>query len=164
VYGLSVIIVIIALGLLAARPSASVAAEPIRATSPTPDPSNREEQGKFRTYVSTITIDGAGLVAAIIQLRSCNGNRDACRHAVDQARMHVIGFETDLDSTSAPACLSEVDAQLRSALGFYDNGLALVAEGGDAEDQLKVVQGGILIGVGSWKLGAATRAAKRSQC
>src|SRR5437016_2311462 len=46
VYGLSVIIVIIALGLLAARPSASVAAEPIRATSPTPDPSNREEQGK----------------------------------------------------------------------------------------------------------------------
>ena len=160
--------------LVAAGVSAASAASPSPMPSPSPSPtavappaspspgSPRQEQVEYRTYVSTVTIDGAGLMAALLQLRSCHENREACRRSLEQASGQVTGFEGDLDRTPAPACLAGVDAQLRSALGFYDTGLGLVKTGGDAKDQLKVIQGGILIGVGTWKFGVAIREARHA--
>ena len=172
------IVVIVVFGLLAVQGSAPLAAgpspsptptpvtgaEPITSASPTRTASGREQQQEFRSYVSVVTVDGSGLAAAMIQLRNCDGNRDACRQALGRLSTMVNGFEGDLDSTPAPPCLTGVDTQLRSALGFYDRGLAIVREGGNAKDQLKVVQGAILISVGSWKLGAAVHQARQSQC
>ena len=114
--------------------------------------------------MSTVAIDGAGLLAAMIQLRSCGGNRDGCRHALQAASDVVAKFETDLDRTPVPSCLTDVDGQLHGALGFYDRGIALAREGGNARDQLRVIQGTLLVSVGTWRLGVAVRQARRSEC
>ena len=177
-YGSSLIVLSVVLALLqgssmvtaSATPSLSPGASPVSGVEPTPsptpaaNPSSSDQRDQFRTYVSVVTVDGTGVVAALIELRSCNGNRAACQQALDRASSAVTAFESDLDRTPAPSCLTDVDAQLRAGLGFYDRGLALVKEGGKAKDNLKVVQGTILIGVGTWKLGVAMRRARQSTC
>jgi hypothetical protein len=147
-----------------ATPTATFGVEPTPSTLPTANPASREQQEHYRTYVSTVAIDGAGLLAAMIQLRSCGGNRDACRHALQDASDLVAKFQTDLDRTNVPACLTDVDGQLHGALGFYERGFALAREGGNVRDQLKVIQGTLLVAVGTWRLGVALRQARRSEC
>lgn len=147
-------------------PSPSPSAGPSAGPSPgaSPSPSTHAEQDQFRAYVSMVTIDGAGLVAALADLRSCNEGRQACRQALNAASDRVNTFQADLDQTSPPACLAGTDAELRASLGFFESGLALVEEGADAKDRLKVTQGALLLGVGAWKLGVAIRTARRSEC
>lgn len=177
-HGSSLIVVVVVMALLAGNrgapfvaeatpsptPSPITGAQPTPSISPSPTVSGREQQQQFRSYVSTVTVDGSGLLAAMIQLHNCNGNRDACRQALNQTSTAVNGFETDLDKTSAPPCLGDVDTQLRSGLAFFDRGLAIVKDGGNTKDQLKVVQGTILIAVGTWKVGVAMRRARQSSC
>jgi hypothetical protein len=147
-----------------ATPTAMSSVEPSPSAFSTPNPASREQQDQYRTYVSTVAIDGAGLLASMIQLRSCGGNRDACRHALQAATDVVAKFETDLDRTNVPACLTDVDGQLHGALGFYERGFALAREGGNVRDQLRVIQGTLLVAVGTWRLGVAVRQARRSEC
>jgi hypothetical protein len=147
-----------------ATPTALSSVEPTPGAVPTPNPASRGQQDQYRTYVSTVAIDGAGLLAAMIQLRSCGGSRDACRHALQAASDLVAKFETDLDRADVPACLTDVDGQLHGALGFYERGFALAREGGNVRDQLRVIQGTLLVAVGTWRLGVALRQARRSEC
>lgn len=137
--------------------------------TPAPTPATGSASGardgdEYRTYVFTVTVDGSNLVAALSDLRSCNGDRAACRHALTLASNSVATFERDLDANPAPDCLAGTDSALRTALVFYDRGLHLVEDGSDARDRLRVTQGTILLAVGTWKLGAAVRAARRSNC
>ncbi len=137
---------------------------PIPSAAPSPNPVTREQQEQYRAYVSTVAVDGAGLLAAMIQLHKCGESRQGCRAAVRQASDPVARFESDLDRTAVPACLNSFDADLRGALGFYDRGFATATEGGNARDQLKVMQGAILVAVGTWRLGVAARQARHSEC
>jgi hypothetical protein len=111
-----------------------------------------------------LAVDGSGVIAAVIGLRSCNDGRDECRKALREARGAVKTFENDLDRTPPPACLNGADDQIRTSLGLYDRGLELVEEGSSSQDRLKVIQGGILVAVASLKLGSAVRAVRQSNC
>jgi hypothetical protein len=152
------LIVALAPTVEAAGPSPS----PSPSTSPTP--ASREQQDQYRAYVSMLTVDGSGVMAAVIELRSCHDSRDACRQALRQARAEVKAFESDLDRTPPPPCLHGADDQIRTSLGLYDRGLELVQEGTDNQERLKVIQGAILVLVATQKLGAAIRAVRRSGC
>jgi hypothetical protein len=132
--------------------------------SASPTPAGREQQDRYRAYVSMLTVDGSGVMAAVIELRSCHDGRDACRQALSQARAEVKTFETDLDGSTPPDCLNGADDQIRTSLGLYDRGLELVQEGTDSQERLKVVQGSILVLVATQKLGAAIRAVRQSSC
>jgi hypothetical protein len=160
VFGL---LAVMLMGASASTPSPSPTAGAAASSSRLQGPAG-QEQTEFHAYVSAVTIDGAGLMAALIQLRSCHDSRDACRRSIQQASDQVTGFQADLDRTPAPACLANVDTQLRSALSFYGTGLGLVRTGGDHKEQLKVIQGGILIGVGTWRFNMAIRDARHSSC
>jgi hypothetical protein len=111
-----------------------------------------------------LAVNGAGVVAAVIGLGACRDGRGECRKALRDARAEVKAFETDLDRTSPPPCLNGADAQIRASLGLYDRGLELVEEGSNAQERLKVIQGGILVAVASLKLGSAVRAVRKSDC
>jgi hypothetical protein len=144
-------------------------AQPTPSPTPSPAPitgaaSGERDRDEYRTYVFTVTVDGSNLVAALSELRTCNGDRAACRHALASASDSVAAFEKDLDANPSPACLAATDSALRTALEFYDRGLHLVEDGSAAQDRLRVTQGAILLAVGTWKLGAAVRAARRSSC
>ena len=142
------------------------AAEP--SPSPSPGPSNSTathgQQDQYRAYVSMLAVNGSGVIAAVIGLRSCNDGRDECRKALREARGAVKTFEGDLDATPPPPCLNGADDQIRASLGLYDRGLELVEEGANAQERLKVIQGGILVAVASLKLGSAVRAVRQSSC
>ena len=157
--------------LAATAPADTVeAANPGPTPSPSPSPSSSTapassaQQDQYRAYVSMLAVDGSGVMAAVIGLRSCNDGRNACRKALSEARTEVKTFESDLDQTPPPACLHGADDQIRASLGLYDRGLELVEEGSDTQDRLKVIQGGILVAVASLKLGSAVRAVRRSNC
>lgn len=166
------IAVFFVVGLLAAMvPAQTVEAagrgpapSPSPSSSSTPTPAGGDQQDQYRAYVSMLAVDGSGVMAAVIGLRSCNDGRDACRKALREARAEVKTFENDLDQTPPPACLTGADDQIRSSLGLYDRGLELVEEGANAQERLKVIQGGILVAVASLKLGSAVRAVRRSSC
>jgi len=166
------IAVFFVVGLLAAMvPAQTVEAagpgpapSPSPSSSSTPTPAGGDQQEQYRAYVSMLAVDGSGVMAAVIGLRSCNDGRDACRKALREARAEVKTFENDLDQTPPPACLTGADDQIRSSLGLYDRGLELVEEGANAQERLKVIQGGILVAVASLKLGSAVRAVRRSSC
>ena len=132
--------------------------------SPSPSPSSQGQDAQYRSYVRMLTVDGVGLTASVVQLRSCNEGRGQCRQALRAARDQVKSFESDLDQTPPPACLSGTDSQIRAALGLYESGLDLVDEGSASQDRLKVVEGGILLAVATWKLAAAVREVRRSNC
>ena len=140
------------------------AAGPSPSPSPSPSPPSRDQQDQYRAYVSMLAVDGAGVMAAVIGLRSCHDGRNACRTALGEARAEVKTFESDLDQTPPPPCLNGADDQIRTSLGLYDRGLELVEEGANTQDRLKVIQGGILVAVASLKLGSAVRAVRQSNC
>lgn len=166
------LLALVAVAILSLGPSPEAVAQTTPSPSPSPSPtaspspgqSTHAEQDQFRNYVSMVTVDGAGLTAALSGLRSCNQGRAECRRALGAASDQVTTFQSDLDRTPPPACLADTDAELRAALGFYDRGLAMVEEGADAKDRLKVAQGGLLLAVGTWKMGVAIRTARRSEC
>jgi hypothetical protein len=136
---------------------------PTQTSTPSPSPSQQQQQ-EYRAYVTMLAVDGTGTLGVVVQLRGCNSGHDACRRSVRDARTQVRKFESDLDRTPPPACLVGADAQFRDSLAFYDRGLDLVEEGSGSQDRLKVTQGAILIAVATWKLGAAMRAMRQSNC
>src|SRR5690349_16401585 len=66
---------------------------PVSSSQPSAGPATTPDQEKYRTYVFTATVDGSNLVAALAELRSCNGGRAACRHALSAASGSVSAFE-----------------------------------------------------------------------
>jgi hypothetical protein len=160
-------IVFVVAALMTITPAPTVEAA---GPSPTPTPStsstpaSREQQDQYRAYVTMLTVDGSGVMAAVIELRHCNDGRDGCRRALRKARAQVKAFESDLDRTAPPPCLTGADDQIRTSLGLYDRGFELMEEGSDSQDRLKVIQGGILVLVATQKLGAAIRAVRQSNC
>ena len=142
---------------------------PTAAPSPLPSPGASPEPGvdqqHFRTYVSTVLLDGTALTAATTQLHTCiASDRPGCTRALSDARARVNSFQSDLDANPPPSCLGDTDVTLRAGLGFYLKGIDLAEQGVSERDRLKLAQGGLLIGAGTFKTAQAVHGARTSSC
>ena len=65
---------------------------------------------------------------------------DACRAALQSMDDSVQHFQSDLAATPVPACLQPADAEIRSSLALYHEGIQKGLQGIDNEDLGAIVQ------------------------
>jgi hypothetical protein len=80
------------------------------------------------------------------------------------ARNAVQAYQSDLDQTAAPACLSSADREIRQALDNLRDGLNLGISGVDNLDPSRVDQGVSLIMQGNDHLTSASGLIKSASC
>jgi hypothetical protein len=149
------------------RPAPAPATTPRPAPRASPAPSNeseRQQHQMYRVYVSTVVQQGTGLVAALGGLQACRIDRATCVERVNSARQQVAGFQSELASTPAPACLSRADDLLRDGLQFQDRGLGLAGDAIPARDRVRMAQGLLLVVAGLWRETQAVVAGRQASC
>jgi hypothetical protein len=142
--------------------SAAPEATPLPSAAMPATPAQNHQQ--YRTYVSTVIIDATGVLAATGGLAACRSDRTECVSKVNQAGEQVSGFQKDLATTPAPACLSTADELLRDGLTFQARGFQLAEQGVKARDRVQVAQSLLLLAAGWWRGGQAIAQARESNC
>jgi hypothetical protein len=80
------------------------------------------------------------------------------------ARNAVQAYQSDLDQTAPPACLSSADGEIRQALGNLRDGLDLGISGVDNLEASRVDQGVSLIMQGNDHLTSASALIRSASC
>jgi hypothetical protein len=149
----------------AAAPSPAPSVEPTSTPSPGTSPQTGADQQRYRPYVSSLIVDGSGLIAATTELQSCiSSDRSGCIKALNDARDRINSFQSDLDANPPPSCLTGTDPTLRAGLGFYLKGIDLAKQGVNEHNRLKLAQGSLLIAAGTFRTGQAVHAARNASC
>lgn len=142
------------IGGLAAPTAPATAAPAAPATPARPAPTATPQSGSsgVEAYQQVVGADAARFQAAgqTVADRCSAGalvrGTDGCRAALQAMDDSVQRFQADLAATSAPACLQPADAELRTALSQYHQGIQQELTGIDNQDLGAVTQGAATLG------------------
>jgi hypothetical protein len=156
----------------APTPTASPLPTPVSTPAPTaiaastPAPAALSQHDLTVAYVSMTERDAHSAAAALRSMGSAcqGGDLQPCRRGMVTARNAVQAYQSDLDQTAPPACLSSADGEIRQALGNLRDGLDLGISGVDNLEASRVDQGVSLIMQGNDHLTSASALIRSASC
>jgi hypothetical protein len=155
-----------------ATPTPTPTATPVPTPTPTPiatstpAPAAPSQHDLTVVYVGMTERDAHMAADALRSMASAcqSGDLQPCRRGMVNARNAVQAYQSDLDRTAAPTCLSSADGEIRQALGNVRDGLDLGISGVDNLDAGRVDQGVSLIMQGNDHLTSASALIKSASC
>jgi hypothetical protein len=132
-------------------PAIGAPAKPAPTAAPTATP--QTESDGADAYRQVIANDFPGFQAAGESVASsCTADAlqqgtDTCRAALQSMDNAVQHFQSDLSATPVPACLRPADAEIRSSLALYHEGIQKGLKGIDDEDLGAIVQGAAVLNI-----------------
>jgi hypothetical protein len=156
----------------ASTPTATPTPTPVPTPTPTPiatsapAPAAPSQDDLTVVYVGMTERDAHTAADALRSMASAcqSGDLQPCRRGMVDARNAVQAYQSDLDRTAAPTCLSSADGEIRQALGNLRDGLDLGISGVDNLDAGRVDQGVSLIMQGNDHLTSASALIKSASC
>jgi len=117
-------------------------------------------------YANAIQIDAQHLLAADgLRVTNCGGsNRAGCLSALQQVTTSANALQRDLDGNPAPACLTNADTTMRSAVSLYLQGAQLNTKGLNDGSSSEVAQGKGMLDLGATRFRAASTQLGQSGC
>lgn len=123
-------------------------------------------QSLSATYANAIQVDAQHLLAADgLRVTNCGGRSIAgCLTALQQVTTSANALQKDLDANPPPACLTNADTTLRSAISLYLQGAQLDTKGLNDGSPSEVTQGKGLLDLGTTRFRAASTQLGQSGC
>jgi hypothetical protein len=134
-----------------ALPTAPAIGAPAKPAPPTAAP--QDGTAAVDAYKQVVANDLPGFqaagqtVAASCAANALRQDADTCRAALQSMDDSVQHFQSDLAATPVPACLQPADAEIRSSLALYHEGIQKGLQGIDNEDLGAVVQSAAVLNV-----------------